>query len=191
MRRFLPIILIALVAALVPIRAFADLRLTPYVGASSIGGEQKTTFGASITAGGLVSVELDASRAQLGRLVDLTVVDVSAHATTIMGNVVVRMPVGPVQPYVTGGGGLIRVTGDLNVPLVGSLFSVSAQDFGWNVGGGLYILPSDHFGVRADVRRFQTSALSWNDITGINGINDIPLPKFDFWRATAGITFRF
>ena len=52
-------------------------------------------------------------------------------------------------------------------------------------------MPTGNFGIRADVRRFQTGAIEWDDIGGLGDIDDLPLPKFDFWRATAGITFKF
>jgi opacity protein-like surface antigen len=105
-----------------------------------------------------------------------------------MANAVVRAPLGPIQPYGSAGVGIVRVTGDLNVPFVGSVLSASAQDVGWNIGGGVYLLPTPNLGVRADVRRFQTGDIEWDDITGIG---DLPLPKFDFWRATVGLTFKF
>jgi hypothetical protein len=53
------------------------------------------------------------------------------------------------------------------------------------------LFPTSNFGLRGDIRRFQTGDLSWDDITGIGGLDDIPLPKVDFWRATAGLTFKF
>jgi opacity protein-like surface antigen len=186
-----PVFAAVLLTAVSARPAAADLRATPFAGVTFLDDTSHGTFGASLTAGGLVSVEFDAGRTELGRLAEVSVVDVSAHAATFMGNLVVRMPAGPVQPYVTGGVGIVRVTGSIDVPVLGSLFSVSAQDFGWNVGGGVYIMPTRAIGVRADVRRFQTTDLTWTDITDISGIGSIPLPKFDFWRATGGITFRF
>jgi opacity protein-like surface antigen len=176
------------VAVLAPAPASADLRATAFAGASRINETNKGTFGAAVTFGGLLGIEFDASRISLGTLADFDVVDVKANVTTYMGNLVVRAPTGPIQPYGSAGVGVVRVTGDVNVPFVGSVVSASAQDVAWNVGGGVYLFPSKNIGLRADVRRFQTSDVSWEDI---NGLGDLPLPKFDFWRATAGVTIKF
>jgi hypothetical protein len=74
------------------------------------------------------------------------------------------------------------------VPLLGNVVSASAQDVAWNVGGGVYLFPSETIGLRADVRRFQTGDLSWENI---RGLGDLPLPTLDFWRATVGVTLKF
>jgi opacity protein-like surface antigen len=100
----------------------------------------------------------------------------------------VRLPAGPIQPYGSAGIGVVRVTGDVDVPFFGDVVSASASDVGWNIGGGVYLFPLPNFGFRADVRRFQTSDVSWEDIADIG---DLPLPEFNFWRATAGVTFKF
>jgi opacity protein-like surface antigen len=191
--RFLitPISMLLVLALGMPSHADADVRLTPFAGVSFIDDNSKTTFGAAITAGSLFGVEFEAARVLLGSFDDVAVVDLDAHATTYMGNVVVRWPVGPVQPYGTAGIGVVKVTGSVDVPFIGDVFSLSVDDLGWNVGGGVYVMPSDNFGIRADLRRFQTGAIEWDDLGDIGGIDDLPLPKFDFWRATVGITFKF
>ncbi len=178
----------ALAAVLTPTPASADLRATAFAGATRINDTNKGTYGAAVTFGGLLGIEFDASRIALGSLDNIDFVDVKANVTTYMGNLVLRAPTGPIQPYASAGVGVVRVTGDVNVPFVGSLVSASAQDVAWNLGGGVYILPTPTFGLRADVRRFQTGDVSWDDITGLG---DLPLPKFDFWRATAGVTIKF
>jgi hypothetical protein len=68
------------------------------------------------------------------------------------------------------------------------VIGASASDFAWNLGGGVYIFPVPNIGFRADVRRFQTGDLEWEDLVDLD---DIPLPKFNFWRATAGVTIKF
>ena len=40
-----------------------------------------------------------------------------------MVNLMVKFPLGPVQPYVTGGLGVIRVSGEVAAPVLGSLLS--------------------------------------------------------------------
>jgi opacity protein-like surface antigen len=168
--------------------ASADIRATAFAGTTRIEERNKGTFGAAVTLGGLVGVEFEAARILLGDLVDVGVAEVDANLTTYMGNLVVRLPAGPVQPYGSAGVGVVRVTGNVDVPFLGNVVSASAQDVGWNVGGGVYLFPLPNFGIRADVRRFQTGDVSWEDIADIG---DLPLPKFNFWRATAGVTFKF
>ncbi len=174
-----------------PSTASADILLTPFVGASRLDDTNKTTYGASLGLGGLIGLEFEAARIQLGSFEDIPGVDVSAHATTYMGNFVVRLPTGPVQPYGTAGVGIMRVTGDVDVLIAGNIISASAQDFAWNIGGGLYLFPAPNIGIRGDLRRFHTGDVVWDDIAGIGGLDDLPLPEFDFWRFTAGITFKF
>jgi opacity protein-like surface antigen len=118
-------------------------------------------------------------------------VDLNARVSTFMGNVMIRVPNGFFQPYLTAGAGIVRLTGSVDVPFLGQIVSASADDLGWNFGGGLMLFPTPNLGVRGDIRRFQTGAISWDDITGIGGLDDIPLPKVDFWRATGGLTFKF
>jgi opacity protein-like surface antigen len=168
--------------------ASADIRATAFAGTTRIEERNKGTFGAAVTLGGLVGIEFEAARILLGDLADIGVVEVDANLTTYMGNLVVRLPAGPIQPYGSAGVGVVRVTGNVDVPFLGNVVSASAQDVGWNVGGGVYLFPLPNFGLRADVRRFQTGDVSWEDIADVG---DLPLPKFNFWRATAGVTFKF
>ena len=185
------LVLAAIVTAaltLTPANASADLRATAFGGATRINETNKGTLGAAVSFGGLLGIEFEAARVWLGSLENVPVVDVQANLTTYMANLVVRVPTGPIQPYGSAGAGLVRVTGQINVPFFGNVVSASAQDVAWNVGGGVYLLPSPNVGLRADVRRFQTGDVNWEDIVNIG---DLPLPKFDFWRATAGITVKF
>ena len=186
------VLLLGTVAVLLPAPAAADIRATAFGGTTRIEDSNKGTFGASVALGGLLSLEFDAARILLGDLadVDLDVVDFDAHLTTYMGNLVVRLPAGPIQPYGSAGIGVVRVTGNLDLPFVGGL-DAHAQDVGWNIGGGLYLFPLPNFGIRADVRRFQTGDIEWEDLVDIGEIGDLPLPKFDFWRYTAGVTIKF
>lgn len=168
--------------------AAADIRGTLFGGTTRIEEANKGTFGAAVTFGGLLGVEFEAARTLLGDLASVGPVDVEASLQTYMGNLVLRAPTGPIQPYGSAGIGIVRITGDINVPFLGDVVSASAQDVGWNIGGGVYLFPLPNLGFRADVRRFQTGDVSWDDLTGID---DLPLPKFNFWRATAGVTLKF
>lgn len=175
-----------------PAAAAADVFFTPFAGVTFIDDEhKKTTFGGSVGVGGLVSLEFEAARTTLGSFTDIPVVDLKARVTTYMGNLMFRLPKGPIQPYVSAGAGIVKLSGDVVVPFVGTVFSASADDVGWNFGGGVMLFPVSTVGLRADVRRFQTGELSWNDITNVDGIGDLPLPKVDFWRATGGLTIKF
>jgi opacity protein-like surface antigen len=179
------------VLLLTPARASADLRLTPFLGVTTFDEERKTTYGVALGFGGLIGLEFEAARIRLGDFEDIPVVDVNAHATTYMGNFVVRLPTGPVQPYGAVGLGMVRVTGDVDVPILGEVVSAGASDWGWNLGGGLFLFPVPNIGIRGDIRHFRTGSLSWDDLTDIGGIGDLPLPELDFWRATVGVTFKF
>lgn len=189
--RLIVALAVACVPWLAPSTASADVLLTPFAGVTFLDDTNKSTFGGAFGFGSLIGLEFEAARIQLGSFEDIPGVDLSAHATTFMGNVVVRLPTGPVQPYGTAGVGLMRVTGDVDVLIAGNIISASAQDFGWNIGGGLYLFPSPNFGIRGDLRRFHTGDVSFDDIVGIGGLDDLPLPELDFWRATAGVTFKF
>jgi hypothetical protein len=83
------------------------------------------------------------------------------------------------------------VSGELDVPVLGDPISVDAQDLGWNIGGGLYVLPSPNFGFRADFRRFRTGDVTFDNLLDIAGLDDLPLPDFNFWRTTFGVTLKF
>lgn len=175
-----------------PAKAAADVFLSGFGGATFIDdGKNKGTFGGGIGLGGLVSVEFEAARTQLGGYTGIPGVDLNARLSTYMGNLMFRLPRGPIQPYVSAGAGIVRLSGSVDVPFLGSVFSASADDVGWNFGGGVMFFPSTNIGLRADVRRFQAGDLSWDEITDVGGLDDLPLPKANFWRATGGVTFKF
>ena len=188
----LTVLVTLLVAAAGP--ASADVLLTPFAGVSFLDeGNEQLVYGASIAFGGLIGVEGDLGRTSLDELeVQGTPVDLEANLTTAMVNLVVRFPAGPVQPYASGGLGVIRVSGDVAVPFLGSALSVAGQDLGMNVGGGIYVFPSRNLGLRADVRYFRTiGELTFDEIADIADDFDVPIPDFDFWRVTGGVTLRF
>jgi opacity protein-like surface antigen len=194
LRKLLFSTVVVLAPAVTPSVAFADVLLTPFAGITFVddAGKNKPTFGATLGVGSLIGLELDVSQTRLGTFDDLPIVSFEASATTVMGNLVVRVPAGPVQPYVSGGAGIIRIKGDVEVPFFGDVLSASAQDFGVNVGGGVHIFPTPNFGIRADARYFRTVGdLAWDEIRDIDGLDDLPLPRVDFWRVTGGVTFKF
>jgi opacity protein-like surface antigen len=172
--------------------AAADVLLTPFGGVTIVEDVRKLNYGAAVTFGGLIGFEFDVSQTRLGSFDDVPLVSLEADATTLMGNLVVRVPAGPVQPYASGGVGLIRIKGSVDVPFFDDILSAEAQDLGMNVGGGIYLLPSRNIGIRGDVRYFRTIGdLTFDEIRDIDGLDDLPLPQVDFWRATVGVTIRF
>jgi opacity protein-like surface antigen len=98
---------------------------------------------------------------------------------TLMSNVLIVVPAGPVQPYALAGIGLIRSHAKLDA----SSLSLDKNAVGYDIGGGITIFLSHALGIRGDVRHFHTL----QDVTlGVFG-ND----QIDFWRASAGLTVRF
>lgn len=186
--RFACALVIIVITGFFPAHARADLRLTAFGGLTRVDEANKRTIGGAVTFGSLIGLEVEAARAWLGSFDGVPSIDVDAHLTTVMGNFVVRLPTGPLQPYGTVGVGTASVTGEVTVPGLGRLVSATARDVAWNIGGGLYLMPAPNFGLRADVRHFQTGDVTWDNIPGIG---DLPLPKFDFWRATVGATLKF
>src|ERR1700704_2439186 len=94
---------------------------------------------------------------------------------TLMSNLMIVIPAGPVQPYGIIGLGLMRSHAQFNA----SSLALDQNSLGWDIGGGLTIFPTHSFGVRGDVRHLRTL----QDVTlGVFG-ND----KVDFWRGSAAL----
>ena len=103
-------------------------------------------------------------------------------ATSIMSNLLVAFPAGPVRPYATVGLGALRTSVDFNL---GDTLRFRDSKLGWDFGAGLFILPWRHFGIRADVRQYRgTGDL---EIAGLN-LEGSPL---NYTRISAGALFRF
>lgn len=104
------------------------------------------------------------------------------HVTTIMSNLILAFPAGPVRPYGSVGLGAIRSSVDFNVA---DTLRFQDAKFGWSFGGGLLVLPTRHFGLRAEVRHYRgTGEL---DIAGLS-VEGSPL---SFSRLSAGAVLRF
>ena len=178
--------LVALMVTASPARA--DWLFTPYLGVT-FGGDtsgQNVTYGASFgwMGGGVIGFELDGSFApdlfDEDDGLDLSIQD--SNATTLMGNLIIGAPLGPVRPYVSGGAGLIRT----RVADANEFFDVDDNSFGVNVGGGIMGFINDNVGLRGDVRYFR----SVQD-NNLGDDIDLDFGTFDFWRGTFGVTFRF
>lgn len=143
------------------------------------------TFGGSIGFfSGPVGVELALEHMPLGGF-NLGIANLGASMTNFMGNGIVQIPMGRVQPYGTVGYGALYGRAGLDPFLTAG---------GWtralNYGGGAKIFVTERIGFRVDYRRFvpDTEALPDVEVP----FTDVSLsldPNFD--RITGGIVFRF
>ena len=195
LRRAVSICLVG-TALLLPRAARADGFFVPYYGAA-LGGSidlvddtrKPATWGACLgsMSGGVFGFETDvAFSPDFYADSDDNLLGANS-VTTLMGNVLIGAPFGGqrgpgFRPYFAAGMGLIRQ----RVEGIGDLVEFSANNFGYNIGGGAFIFFGKSFGVRADFRYFRN----------LSGDEDSFLPSFDagefsFSRATAGLVFRF
>jgi outer membrane protein with beta-barrel domain len=97
-----------------------------------------------------------------------------------MSDLMILVPAGPIQPYGFIGIGVIHPHASFDLS---SLASVSKNALGHDLGGGLNIFFTHGVGVHGEVRHLRT----FKDFTFPGFSSD----KLDFWRASAGMTFRF
>jgi len=200
------LVLITSVAA--PGKASADWLFTPFVGwnwggtANLVDGvdfddefEQKAMFGASLGWMGAGVVGFEADFGYSPNFFEQTVGSGNfdfgdSNLTTLMGNLIIGVPIGGqrgpgFRPYAVGGVGIIKS----RIDGAEDLFEVDSTNWGFNVGAGAIFFFSDNVGVRGDVRYFRS--LQDDDIDDLEGLFDIGLANFRFWRGTAGVTIRF
>jgi opacity protein-like surface antigen len=199
--RLRPVILALVLGTVlaIPAQARADWIFTPYVGANfSRGGDifdldsgnTSVSFGGSLgwMGAGILGLEMDFGYApDFFETDDVTSLD--GNVTSFMGNVIIGIPIGGqtgggVRPYVSGGAGLLRSRLDD----VEDLFDINENSFGVNAGAGLMVFFTDNVGLRGDMRYFRS--LSDDDNDDDTDL-DFNLGAFHFWRATAGVAFRF
>ena len=106
--------------------------------------------------------------------------DADNAVLTLMSNVLLVIPAGPVQPYGLIGVGLVRPHAQLSASSLAS----DQNALGWDIGGGVNIFFARAVGIRGDIRHVRT----FQDITLGGLFTTAPL---DFWRGSAGITLRF
>ena len=178
----------ALIALACAAPARADGFLTPFYG-FNFGGDQgagcpsltncqthRSDWGVSFGGGSLVGFEEDIgySKNFFGET------PTSDNAVlTVMSNVLIGVPAGPVRPYVLAGVGLIRP----HFHDLSSLTDFQSNSFGWDVGGGVNLYFSQSVGVRGDLRHMRT----FDDID-FGFFNN---QKLDFWRASVGLALKF
>jgi opacity protein-like surface antigen len=114
------------------------------------------------------------------------------------------------NPYFSGGIGAVTLhstiftsdptvtphTNDINGISAIATESVSGSRFGWDLGGGVMAWSERNWGFRGDVRYYKTGANN-TDVFDPNNIGDgsvfsrVELSGISFWKANAGIAFRF
>jgi outer membrane protein with beta-barrel domain len=98
---------------------------------------------------------------------------------TLMSNLMIIIPAGPIQPYGIIGLGLMRP--HVNFDAIDLTLNKNA--FGYDIGGGLNIFFGHTVGIRGDLRRLKT----FENVT----LGLFSSDKIDFWRGSAGLTLRF
>ena len=106
----------------------------------------------------------------------------SSSVLTAMGNVMLVPALGPVRPYAIAGVGIIKSHVELTPD---SVLTTDNTDFGWDIGGGVFIFFGEHVGVRGDIRHFH----SFEDLS-IAGIS-LGDTNLDFGRASAALVLKF
>jgi opacity protein-like surface antigen len=106
-----------------------------------------------------------------------------SNVTTLMANLLVGAPSGSAfHPYVSGGFGLIRTFARAE-----ALFAdITNNDLGMNLGAGVNAMFTPRVGIRGDLRYFR----SLEDHDADDSF-DLAFSDFDFWRISAGVTFRW
>lgn len=139
--------------------------------------DKRTNFGLSIgTRHGIFGLEED-----LGYAPDFFGKAPGADnaVLTLMSNMLVVIPAGPIQPYGLVGLGLIRP--HMKFDTASLAFQQNA--LGYDIGGGVNIFLLHGVGIRGDVRHLKTLS----DIT----LGVFSSDKLEFWRGSVGVTFKF
>ena len=199
MRKRLSTMIAALALAIAPSAAFADGYFVPFLGANfggDIGRPLSETvedrnrftwgFGVGGMAGGIFGAEFDFGYTHNFYASNGTVVTKS-NLITAMPALVIGIPIGGqtgggVRPFFLAGAGLLRR--DIDVDTFDSL---SSNDFGYTLGGGIMGYFSDHVGLRGDLRYFRNFKVDDFDVTDV----DFERGTFNFGRASIGLLFRF
>ncbi|MCC7417403.1 MAG: outer membrane beta-barrel protein [Acidobacteria bacterium] len=176
----------AVMAAASPARA--ESFISPFIGFNFGGdsancaslqncGDRRTNLGVSVGARhGLFGVEAD-----LGYAPDFFGRTRGADngVLTVMTSLMVVIPAGPIHPYGLIGVGLIRPHMQLDT----ASLAPGKNAIGYDIGGGVNLYLIHSLGIRGDVRRMRT----------LNGVSLglLANEKLEFWRGSAGVTFRF
>jgi hypothetical protein len=183
-------VLVALLV--VPAAASADTFLTPYLGSTfaakfgDVEPASKFVYGADLMWLGTSGLGFELDFAYHPNFFDpgdddLFDFESDGNVVTFMSNLVFGYQGGGIQPYITGGFGLMRT----NITDVSGLFDdFSDSAWGVNAGGGLR-MGGARFGIRGDLRYLrQLSDVEFGDL-------DVDLGTFSYWRATVGLSLGF
>jgi opacity protein-like surface antigen len=183
-QRLLPVFaVLGLCAAVQP--ASADTVLTGSVGRTFSGDveEGHTSYGAAIgfLGEGIFGFEVEGTYTPHFFGPDNR--DGTSNVTTLMGNIVLGVPLGGNRSriYATGGVGLMK----FRVPDADAFFDIDRNDFGMNAGAGVMVGLGDRVGVRGDVRYFRDIHES------SSGELDVDFGGFHYWRGAVGLTLKF
>jgi opacity protein-like surface antigen len=148
--------------------------------------DKHTNWGGSIGTLGIIGFEEELAYAKnfFGEPPEGTTAG-SNSILTLMSNLMIAPGIGPVNPYVTGGVGLMRTHTDFSVSQL--VTNMDQNQFAWDVGGGI-IVSFGHVGVRGDIRHFhsfQNSTLP--SFLGVTTAGQ----KIDFGRISGGIVLKF
>jgi opacity protein-like surface antigen len=168
--------------------ANAQVYLTPFGGVTfgDDAPETKFTAGAGLTfMGGIAGFEVDFGYTPdfFGEETEFALIG-DSNVTTFSGSLVIGPSIeGRVRPYGVAGLGIVRS----RISDAEDLFDdLTTNDLAFNVGGGVIAMISDRVGIRGDVRYFRALQDDEDDDD-----LDVEIGRFGFWRATAGVTFRF
>ena len=162
-------------------RAEAQTYVTPFVGGAFGGStdDTKLTFGGNLSflGSGVVGFGLDFGYTKdfFGDGFD------NNNVTTLMGNIIFATPGHP-RVYASGGVGLLKT----RVSSASRFLDVSDNDWGMNVGAGFYLVGDGKIGLNGDIRYIRRLTDPEPD-----GEFDLDLGSLKYWRATAGVTFKF
>jgi hypothetical protein len=131
----------------------------------------------------------------------------SPNVNSYMINAIAVAPFGyakTVDPYVSGGIGWVTLNATIftldptlapDISAIGTE-SVSGSRFGWDLGGGIMAWSQGRWGFRGDLRYYRTTS-DTTDVFDINNIGNgdtfskVELSGIHFWKANAGVSFRW
>jgi hypothetical protein len=133
------------------------------------------------------------------------------NVNSYMFNLIAVAPFGNAHsydPYVSGGIGAVTLSSTIFTvvptlaaaatvqPVTIGTQSVSGSRFGWDLGGGVMAWSERNWGFRGDVRYYRTTSNN-TDVLDLSNIGDgsifsrVELSGISFWKANAGLSFRW
>jgi len=134
--------------------------------------------------------------------IDNAALSENPRANSYMANAIFALPLGAegqIQPYVSGGLGMIQLTTrvfNAALPHPSGVLVTGTSDgdqlkFGSNIGGGLMGFAGT-IGFRADVRYYKaTTDSNFQSTSAVGQFTESLLSGIDFWRANIGVVVRW